>query len=805
MAMGMGMGVVGTALNGPASQFGSSSSNAVTGMLSQRRTSAAATGTTLDMASETLTSPTTSSSSMHITSVIPRHAGVNGVGALTGAAVNGAFGNSSSLLNTESVHALGGIHQVAAIQEAIKAHQSQKDKSRVVEKGQQQQQQQQYPSVSLMSNVSQRHNGTSFNGVFPPSAAIGGQLLIPTILGNSPPTPLTHGPLVINTNNGGNGSQSHHSLARRIVSGQHQQNGGRPAAVQSPIASSFAPSVMNSFGTSMMFSQMQVQQQYHQQVMPMHGLPSHAFLPQLSSSTLNSSSHASPPPPPPSNNNNSNHHQSSKAASLLTPSGRAFAVGGRVQNISRDELNPIFMFWPENEPFPAVNQIRPPTAVLLALGGVHGPPPPILNTGNKGPIDAQPGDWTCGKCDYLNWRRRRVCANCFPHAEGNTEGTKHSTSEVQERVALLASVLLQQQQQIQAQQLQQQQQQIRMQSFANVPDLLTSSSRLNSARRDANGGIVPAFSGAAVGGGTGFNEMAGHGMQKVGHQKMDPLQILASKYGYAIPPPAAHGMHPPNPMQQQQQYQQQQQPLSHLNPQVSPNHPLNVGFNPNLPPRLAHGPSAYGDIGSGAYAGLTSSYVDPLKHDSLPFGSLQVRTANGGVHSGGNGGGDSLNGLGGRQTTGALQQHQGRGGSPTSSRSSVSLGHGSVESSSYSQNISLKIPGDEATPSPLPLLPAFLQEVVGDASETSSSRSSIHGSPSPPSSTSTSSSPFGNVRYPGGGSGNTKRDQSGRNVSASQFQQYSSLNRNASQSSIWSLGFDYGHAGDIDEHKFARV
>lgn len=81
---------------------------------------------------------------------------------------------------------------------------------------------------------------------------------------------------------------------------------------------------------------------------------------------------------------------------LLTPSGRAFAIGGRVQNISSDPLSPCIMYWPDNEPFPEQGQIRP--------GGLAGVPvchtlitprstltvgaqqPPILNTGNKGPI-----------------------------------------------------------------------------------------------------------------------------------------------------------------------------------------------------------------------------------------------------------------------------------------------------------------------------------------------------------------------------------------------------------------------------------
>lgn len=44
---------------------------------------------------------------------------------------------------------------------------------------------------------------------------------------------------------------------------------------------------------------------------------------------------------------------------LLTPSGRAFAVGGKVQNVSSDPLSPCVMYWPDNEAFPEQGQIRP--------------------------------------------------------------------------------------------------------------------------------------------------------------------------------------------------------------------------------------------------------------------------------------------------------------------------------------------------------------------------------------------------------------------------------------------------------------
>ncbi|KAF8797750.1 hypothetical protein BYT27DRAFT_7124896 [Phlegmacium glaucopus] len=119
---------------------------------------------------------------------------------------------------------------------------------------------------------------------------------------------------------------------------------------------------------------------------------------------------------------------------LLTPSGRAFAVGGKVQNISSDPLSPCIMYWPDNEPFPEQGQIRPSGLVGVAQ-------PPILNTGNRGPISHQPGDWICQKCNYLNWRRRKVCQTCLPYAEGN--GDSISAAVQAERIALLTSVLTQ--------------------------------------------------------------------------------------------------------------------------------------------------------------------------------------------------------------------------------------------------------------------------------------------------------------------------------------------------------------------------
>ncbi|CAO1615801.1 unnamed protein product [Parajaminaea phylloscopi] len=49
--------------------------------------------------------------------------------------------------------------------------------------------------------------------------------------------------------------------------------------------------------------------------------------------------------------------------------------------------------------------------------------PPIVNTGNLGPMCMQPGDWVCTVCSFVNWRRRKVCMRCFPFAEGNEVST----------------------------------------------------------------------------------------------------------------------------------------------------------------------------------------------------------------------------------------------------------------------------------------------------------------------------------------------------------------------------------------------
>ncbi|KAM0747984.1 hypothetical protein T439DRAFT_87813 [Meredithblackwellia eburnea MCA 4105] len=60
---------------------------------------------------------------------------------------------------------------------------------------------------------------------------------------------------------------------------------------------------------------------------------------------------------------------------------------------------------------PSLDQLAPPMDIEVAAGAQ-----PIVNTGNQGPMVVQPGDWKCGTCSFVNWRRRKICMRCFPHA-----------------------------------------------------------------------------------------------------------------------------------------------------------------------------------------------------------------------------------------------------------------------------------------------------------------------------------------------------------------------------------------------------
>ncbi|KAG1875815.1 hypothetical protein F4604DRAFT_1762176 [Suillus subluteus] len=164
-------------------------------------------------------------------------------------------------------------------------------------------------------------------------------------------------------------------------------------------------------------------------------MPQSSLSPSVTSPIYSSAGHNVRHAPPPIQPSMMSAKPPSPAHPLLTPSGRSFAVGGKVQNVSSDPLSPCVMYWPDNEPFPEQGQIRPSSLMVV--------PPPILNTGNRGPIEHQPGDWICQKCNYLNWRRRKVCQTCFPYAEGN--GDSISAAVQAERINLLTSLLAQNQ------------------------------------------------------------------------------------------------------------------------------------------------------------------------------------------------------------------------------------------------------------------------------------------------------------------------------------------------------------------------
>ncbi|GAA6007506.1 hypothetical protein JCM11491_004189 [Sporobolomyces phaffii] len=60
---------------------------------------------------------------------------------------------------------------------------------------------------------------------------------------------------------------------------------------------------------------------------------------------------------------------------------------------------------------------RIPTLEQLCPEPIHpSAQPPIVNTGNQGVMVVQQGDWKCGTCSFVNWRRRKICLRCFPFA-----------------------------------------------------------------------------------------------------------------------------------------------------------------------------------------------------------------------------------------------------------------------------------------------------------------------------------------------------------------------------------------------------
>ncbi|GAA5913530.1 hypothetical protein JCM5296_007579 [Sporobolomyces johnsonii] len=89
-----------------------------------------------------------------------------------------------------------------------------------------------------------------------------------------------------------------------------------------------------------------------------------------------------------------------------------------------------------NGRIPTSQQMAPPTQPPS-----YGLPPPIVNTGNQGPMVVQAGDWRCGTCSFVNWRRRKICMRCFPFA--NDVGSSFAAQN--QRAAYLAGAPMPQQ------------------------------------------------------------------------------------------------------------------------------------------------------------------------------------------------------------------------------------------------------------------------------------------------------------------------------------------------------------------------
>ncbi|KAG8903094.1 hypothetical protein FRC01_009335, partial [Tulasnella sp. 417] len=197
------------------------------------------------------------------------------------------------------------------------------------------------------------------------------------------------------------------SLHLPIVQGQ-LQNGNGIGGQASHLAGGIAPPV------------------FPLPALPPHLLPArqahHPFLLPTSTGTTTSSNTTTAQQLSTNASLNNNHPLLTTLTNILAPSGLRLSQGGRVRNVCPDASNPILMFWPDNEPLPVLSQCRPPLPadfahsaskrdvdVVAAVGAGNGASggksanglPPILNTGNVGPMEKQPLDWTCGVCKYI--------------------------------------------------------------------------------------------------------------------------------------------------------------------------------------------------------------------------------------------------------------------------------------------------------------------------------------------------------------------------------------------------------------------
>ncbi|KAH7100424.1 hypothetical protein BKA62DRAFT_800498 [Auriculariales sp. MPI-PUGE-AT-0066] len=303
-----------------------------------------------------------------------------------------------------------------------------------------------------------------------------------------------------------------------------------------------------------------------------------------------------------------------KGQTLLTPAGKTFSVGGKVQNVSMDPLMPCIVFWPDNEPFPRPTQIRPPMST-----GIQ---PPILNTGNKGPIEHQPGDWIC-ECGYHNWRRRKV----FPFAEGNSDNV--TVAAHQDRINLLSALLAQQHAAAQAVAAQQQHAHLATAQFGQpspiaASPLLSQFSVLAQGQSSAPPPPRPPYQ-FPVALPSASPPKRAH--QEPGASFSNPLSVVPSS-GIPTPPTeplelSAAGSLSAHPSYQSQRQQQQQLPSR------APSRLQRFASQPAL---RAHWPVSASGSGSSSPVGLTlhASLSQSHAHahaDSPPRGSLSASYA----------------------------------------------------------------------------------------------------------------------------------------------------------------------------------
>jgi len=96
-------------------------------------------------------------------------------------------------------------------------------------------------------------------------------------------------------------------------------------------------------------------------------MPQSTHSPSVTSPLYSSAGHNVRHAPPPIQPSMMSAKPPSPAHPLLTPSGRSFAVGGKVQNVSSDPLSPCVMYWPDNESFPEQGQIRPSSLMVVPV------------------------------------------------------------------------------------------------------------------------------------------------------------------------------------------------------------------------------------------------------------------------------------------------------------------------------------------------------------------------------------------------------------------------------------------------------